>query len=62
MRATLLLAVPDWVKGVRVRASANQIEPMLIKTLPSAKAEGLPLPRPFPWYTPKQATTGGQVD
>ncbi|MGH0218495.1 hypothetical protein NKY68_00200 [Sinorhizobium meliloti] len=65
--AALLLPIPDWVKGVRVHASTNQMEAMLSATLPTSKssevktvAGGLPLPWPFPWYVPAKAAETGK--
>lgn len=38
VHAGLLLPVPDWVKGVRVHASTNQMEAMLVAALPPVPA------------------------
>ncbi len=54
---TMAFVVPDWVQGVRIHASQNNMTAMP-KTSPqptpvSPTGEGLPLPWPFPWWAPK---------
>lgn len=53
--ATILLPIPDWVKGVRIHASTNDKVAML-NANPAADIRpqgGLPLPWPFPWFKPQ---------
>ena len=63
--ATITGHLAPWVKGVRVQASTNEQE-VMIDGLPddlpdyesrvdkfTTQSEGMPLPWPFPWYTPQ---------
>jgi hypothetical protein len=48
--------IPDWVAGVRVHSSTNQIEARLAGAVPLAVMDedaGLPVPWPFPWWAAK---------
>jgi hypothetical protein len=52
---TKTFAVPNWVKGIRVHSSQNQIEALLEGQMPTQSVksmEGWPLPFPFPWWSP----------
>lgn len=48
--------VPAWVRGVRVYGSTNYEEAMLADSAQASDVdllgEGMPLPWPFPWWTP----------
>ena len=52
---TILL--PDWVRGVRIHASRNQIEAKLdeaaVAAVKSTNSANWPLPWPFPFWAPK---------
>ncbi|MBD9624766.1 hypothetical protein IB279_17640 [Ensifer sp. ENS06] len=68
-RASLILPVPGWVKGVRVHCSRNHEEAMLTEDAKGeAVSDAMPLPWPFPWYRPPEAILrmeeppGGPVD
>lgn len=64
--ATVSGFMPPWVKGVRVHSSTNT-EVFMIENLPPVAeapevtaptqsmttGDGMPLPWPFPWYTPQ---------
>lgn len=53
------IAVPSWVRRIRVHSSSNAVEAWLDAPQPLGDrwmtAEGLPLPWPFPWSTPPSA-------
>jgi len=50
------LAVPGWVRGVRIHSSTNSVEAMLDGPIGKGVAlppgQGMPLPWPFPWQAP----------
>jgi hypothetical protein len=49
-------SVPNWLRGIRVHSSQNEIETMLAEDILSknvaSATEGWPLPWPFPWWSP----------
>ncbi len=58
VRAHLLLPIPLWVSGVRVHASSNAMESKFREAFPPKGAKSvdtLPVPWPFPWFTPEVA-------
>lgn len=51
------MTVPGWLKGVRIHTSTNKKEALLDGSIDPSKGspqgEGMPLPWPFPWWTPR---------
>lgn len=49
-------AIPDWVRGVRIHTSTNSLEALIeggaASKAKAAMGEGIPVPWPFPWWTP----------
>jgi hypothetical protein len=56
--AHAILAIPDWVRGVRVHASTNSME-QRIDASSSAKSGGHPVP--WPWFQQASAATSAGV-